>query len=126
MTSKVISISVLGFGAEHCRHRRPNNDTKSYFIFYKSLLESSAFSYALAANFFEKFFFATYIFSFAGAEAAVPDQKARQQLQRPARGVKMIGAQPGALKMRPWLVLVFCFLFMRLRFACLPNNVLYA
>ena len=53
--------------------------------------------------------FLRYVFSFrAGTEAAAPDQKAKQQLQRPAKGVRNSGAQPGALKMRPWLVLVFC------------------
>ena len=79
------------------------------------------------SNSFDEHFFLRYVFSFrSGTEAAAPDQKAKQKLQRPARGVRNSGAQPGALKMRPWLVLVFCLLFMRLRFACLPNNVLYA
>ena len=97
--------------------------TQRVILFYESLLESSAFL-TPSQQFFSKsfFFFATYIFLCAGTEAVVPDQKARQQLQRPAKGVRNIGAQPGALKMRPWLVLVFCLrllLFMRLRFCVL-------
>ena len=92
---------MLGFGAEHRRRRRPNNDTKSYLFLFFVAFRIECLFIRPCSNFYEKFFFATYIFSCAGTEAAVPDQMARQQLQRPTVGVRNFGAQPGALKMCP-------------------------
>ena len=122
VTFKVILISMLDFGAEHRRRRRPNNDTKSYLFFISRFQNRVLFHTPSQQLFLRKVFFCDVFSSCVGTEAAVPDQKARQQLQRPAVDVRNFGAQPGALKMRPWLVLVFCLrllLFMRLRFCVL-------